>query len=340
LKVLVTGGLGYIGSHVTALLLTSGYEVVCLDNLDNSSVDVLEGIKAIAGKVPVFEPVDVRDKKALEQVFTMHGPFDGIIHFAAYKAVEESVQKPLLYYENNIVGLVHILSFATASTTPFIFSSSCTVYGQARELPIEESAPLQPAISPYGNTKKMGEEIVRDTCHSSAGFKTILLRYFNPIGAHPSGSIGEKPKGVPQNLVPYLTQAVAGIRPALSVFGDQYDTPDGTCIRDYIHVMDLAHAHIESLAYLLKNKNTASCEVFNVGTGHGVSVLELIKAFEKATGRKVPYKITAPRAGDTVAAFASTKKISHAMGWKPKYSLEEALLSAWNWEQQMKTTKK
>ncbi len=335
LKVLVTGGLGYIGSHVTTLLLSSGYAVVCLDNLDNSSEDVLERIKAISGKSPEFKAVDVRDKIALQQVFTMHGPFDGIIHFAAYKAVEESIKKPLEYYENNITGLINILSCASVTNTPFIFSSSCTVYGQAKELPIDESAPLQPAVSPYGNTKKMGEEIIRDTCQSSKGFKAILLRYFNPIGAHPSGKIGEKPKGVPQNLVPYLTQTVAGIRPILNVFGNQYDTPDGTCIRDYIHVMDLAQAHIDSLVYLLKDMNVESCEVFNVGTGNGVSVLELIIAFERATGLKVPYTISAPRAGDTVSAYASTKKITHTMKWKPKYTLEEALLSAWKWEQQL-----
>ena len=333
MKVLVTGGLGYIGSHVIVLLLENGYDVVCIDNLENTSLDVLKGIQSITGKTPVYEGVDVRDAKALKRIFSQQHPIDGIIHFAAHKAVGESVSNPLKYYDNNIGGLTNLLTFATANSIPFIFSSSCTVYGQATTLPIDEEAPLQPAYSPYGNTKKIGEEIIIACCRAYSEFSAILLRYFNPIGAHPSALIGEKPQGVPQNLVPFLTQTVAGKRPQLNVFGDQYNTPDGTCIRDYIHVMDLAQAHIESLVYLLEKKNTYPYEIFNVGTGRGVSVLELIKTFEKATGQKVPYKVTTPRAGDTVAAYAATNKIEKQMGWKAKYSLEEALRSAWKWEQ-------
>jgi UDP-glucose 4-epimerase len=332
MKILVTGGLGYIGSHVTVLLLEKGITVVSIDNLENARLDVLDGIESITTERPVFECIDVRNRAEVEELFKRHPDFDGIIHFAAYKAVGESVDEPLKYYENNIGGLIEILRVATQNSIPFIFSSSCTVYGQADSLPINEKAPLKEAFSPYGSTKKMGEQIVKDCCQADKEFKAILLRYFNPIGAHPSSKIGEYPQGVPQNLVPFLTQTVAGKRSKLKVFGSNYDTIDGTCVRDYIHVMDLAQAHIDSLSYLIESKNSQNCEVFNVGTGRGVTVLEIIQAFERATGEKVPYELSTPRSGDTVAAYADPNQISERIGWKAQYSLEEALQSAWNWE--------
>ena len=335
MKILVTGGLGYIGSHVTVLLLEQGHEVICVDNLENSSIQVLEGIEAITGKKPHFEALDVCDESQMEHLFFEHSNLNGIIHFAAYKAVGESVSEPLKYYKNNIGGLFNVLKHSTKNSIPFIFSSSCTVYGQADILPIDENAPLKKAYSPYGNTKQIGEQIIQDCCLANENFKAILLRYFNPIGAHSSAKIGEYPQGVPQNLIPFLTQTVIGKHPILKVFGAEYDTLDGTCIRDYIHVMDLAEAHVESLNYLLSSENKASCEVYNVGTGKGISVLQLIKAFESVTGKKVPYQIVEPRQGDTISAYADTSKIMNTLGWKPKYSLEQALLSSWNWEKKL-----
>ena len=280
MKILVTGGLGYIGSHVTVLLLESGVEVLSIDNLENSNIEVLDRIKEITGKTPVFELLDLKDKDRTQDLFKKHTDIDGVIHFAAYKAVGESILKPIEYYKNNIGGLLNLLESLSQFNIPLIFSSSCTVYGQALKLPIDENAPVQPATSPYGSTKQIGEQIIKDCCQVNKDFKSIILRYFNPVGAHPTSKIGEYPKGIPQNLVPFLTQAVIGKRLILEVFGKDYNTPDGTCIRDYIHVMDLAQAHIESIYYLISSNQNFSYETFNVGTGKGSSVLEVIKAFE------------------------------------------------------------
>ena len=331
MKILVTGGLGYIGSHVTTLLLKKGFEVICLDNLENSSEDVLDGINNITGKSPIFENIDIRDKSSLRILFDEHIDIKGVIHFAAYKSVEESHKKPLDYYQNNIVGLLNLLEFISIKKIPLIFSSSCTVYGQAKKLPIKESANFQPATSPYGYTKQVGEQIIEHTCKAHPNLSAILLRYFNPIGGHPSAQIGENPQGVPQNLVPFLTQTVIGKHPVLKIFGTNYNTKDGTCIRDYIHVMDLAQAHIDSLDFLISSEKSIF-ETFNVGTGDGVSVLELIKTFEKVIGEKVPFEYSEPRTGDTAAAYADVEKIKKKIGWKSKYSLEEALKNAWEWE--------
>ena len=335
MKILVTGGLGYIGSHVTVLLLESGVEVLSIDNLENSNIEVLDRIKEITGKTPVFELLDLKDKDRTQDLFKKHTDIDGVIHFAAYKAVGESILRPIEYYKNNIGGLLNLLEPLSQFNIPLIFSSSCTVYGQALKLPIDENAPVQPATSPYGSTKQIGEQIIKDCCQVNKDFKSIILRYFNPVGAHPTSKIGEYPKGIPQNLVPFLTQAVIGKRLILEVFGKDYNTPDGTCIRDYIHVMDLAQAHIESIYYLISSNQNFSYETFNVGTGKGSSVLEVIKAFEKTTGESVPYKFSKPRTGDTTSAYADVRKIQNKMGWKAKYSLEAALQSAWNWEKEI-----
>ena len=335
MKILVTGGLGYIGSHVTVLLLESGVEVLSIDNLENSNIEVLDRIKEITGKTPVFELLDLKDKDRTQDLFKKHTDIDGVIHFAAYKAVGESILKPIEYYKNNIGGLLNLLEPLSKFNIPLIFSSSCTVYGQALKLPIDENAPVQTATSPYGSTKQIGEQIIKDCCQVNKDFKSIILRYFNPVGAHPTSKIGEYPKGIPQNLVPFLTQAVIGKRLTLEVFGKDYNTPDGTCIRDYIHVMDLAQAHIESIYYLISSNQNFSYETFNVGTGKGSSVLEVIKAFEKTTGESVPYKFSKPRTGDTTSAYADVRKIQNKMGWKAKYSLEAALQSAWNWEKEI-----
>lgn len=336
MEILVTGGLGYIGSHVATLLLEAGMEVLIIDNLANTRIEVLDGIESITGKRPSFHEMDVCDEKGLTQLVAEYPNLNGIIHFAAYKSVNESISQPLEYYENNLGGLNQLLKISIERSIPFIFSSSCTVYGQAEKMPIKEDAPFKKATSPYGNTKRIGEEIIQDCCRAFTDFNAVLLRYFNPIGAHESAKIGEYPQGTPQNLVPFLTQTVKGKHPQLRVFGSDYPTKDGTCIRDYIHVMDLAQAHIASLHYLLNHQNTENCEVFNVGTGRGVSVLELILLFEKATGKKVPYLLTAPREGDTVEAYADASKIKKKMGWQAKYSIEEALLSAWKWEMKLK----
>ena len=298
MKILVTGGLGFIGSHTVVELQNEGFEVVIVDNLSNSSINVLDGIEAITGKKPLFEEFDLRDKPKVQDFFQKHSDVAGVIHFAASKAVGESVEEPLLYYENNLGVLVYILQeLKKKGGASFIFSSSCTVYGQADEMPITESAPVKPAESPYGNTKQVGEEIIRDTCKVNPDLKAIALRYFNPIGAHPSGKIGELPIGVPQNLVPFITQTGIGLREQLSVFGDDYPTEDGTCIRDYIHVVDLAKAHVAALQRLLKDENETNYEVFNLGTGTGSSVLEVIQSFERVSGEKLNYKIVDRRSG-------------------------------------------
>ncbi|WP_292901643.1 UDP-glucose 4-epimerase GalE [Nonlabens sp.] len=333
MKILVTGGLGYIGSHVVVELQEQGYEVLIIDNLSNTSLNVLDKITAITTIPPVFEKVDIRDKESLATFFTKHTDIKGIIHFAASKAVGESVENPLLYYENNINALVYMLQNIQDQETSFIFSSSCTVYGQADELPVTENAPIQPAESPYGNTKQIGEEIIRDTCKVTPHLNAIALRYFNPIGAHKSAKIGELPLGIPQNLVPYITQTAIGLREQLSVYGNDYPTRDGTAVRDYIHVVDLAKAHVAALSRLIEKKGTENFEVFNVGTGTGSTVLEVITAFEKATGKPLNYKIVGRRAGDVVEAYAQTDKAHQVLGWKSTYSLEEALASSWKWEQ-------
>lgn len=335
--ILVTGGLGFIGSHTVVELQQAGYEVIIIDNLSNSSIEVLDRISKITGKKPIFEQIDLREKGKVQDFFQRYTSIEGVIHFAASKAVGESVEKPLLYYENNIASLIYILQeLQRKEKSSFIFSSSCTVYGQADELPVSENAPFKQAESPYGNTKQINEEIIRDTCHISANIKAISLRYFNPIGAHSSSLIGELPNGVPQNLVPYITQTAIGLRESLSVYGNDYPTPDGTCIRDYIHVVDLAKAHIAALERLLKENNESNYEVFNIGTGKGSSVLEVIKAFEKVTGQALPYKIVGRRAGDVVSAYANTYKANKELLWKAELTLEDALLSAWNWEKKLR----
>lgn len=337
MKILVTGGLGFIGSHTTVELQQKGYEVVILDDCSNSSEKVLDGITAITGQRPIFEKLDLKEKADVAGFFKRHADIQGVIHFAASKAVGESVEKPLLYYENNINTLIYILQqLAQKDKSSFIFSSSCTVYGQADEMPITENAPVKTAESPYGNTKQMGEEIIYDTCKVTTQLNAIALRYFNPMGAHPSAAIGELPIGVPQNLVPFITQTAIGLREQLSVFGDDYPTEDGTCIRDYIHVVDLAKAHVVALQRLLEGKNSANYEVFNVGTGTGSSVLEVIQSFERVSGRKLNYKIVDRRAGDVVQAYADTTKANKVLGWKAQSSLDEAMRSAWLWEQKVR----
>lgn len=337
MKVLVTGGLGFIGSHTVVELQNKGFDVVIIDDLSNASVEVLDGIYSITGKKPEFEKLDLRNQEAVHSFFKKYPEVSGIIHFAASKAVGESVENPLLYYENNISSLVYILKeLQQKPQAQFIFSSSCTVYGQAEKMPITESAPIQPALSPYGNTKQIGEEIIRDVAKVS-NIKAVLLRYFNPIGAHESSAIGELPLGIPQNLVPFITQTAMGLRQELSVFGNDYPTPDGTCIRDYIHVVDLAKAHVVALQRLIDRKNEESVEVFNLGTGKGSSVLEVIKTFEKVSGKKLPYKIVNRREGDVIEAYADTSKANQVLGWKTQLTLEEALTSAWKWEQKIRS---
>lgn len=337
MKILVTGGLGFIGSHTVVELQNEGYEVVIIDDCSNSSEDVLDGIVAISGKKPLFEKLDLKEKDKVVDFFKRHHDIEGVIHFAASKAVGESVEKPLLYYENNIGTLVYILNeLSKKAQANFIFSSSCTVYGQADELPITENAPVKTAESPYGNTKQMGEEIIADTCKVTTGLQAISLRYFNPMGAHPSVEIGELPKGVPQNLVPFITQTGIGLRKELSVFGDDYPTPDGTCIRDYIHVVDLAKAHVVALQRLLNRANESNYEVYNLGTGKGSSVLEVINSFEKVSGNKLNYKIVDRRQGDVISAYADTTKANNVLGWKAKSTLDEAMKSAWDWEQKIR----
>lgn len=339
MKILVTGGLGYIGSHTAVALQQAGFEVLIVDNMSNSSIDVLQGIAQISGEIPQFTYLDLRDKNEVQNYFKAHKDIDGIIHFAASKAVGESVENPLLYYENNLNTLVYLLQECEKyKIQHFIFSSSCTVYGEPDSLPITENAPIKVANSPYGNTKQISEEIIFDTTQIS-GLKAIALRYFNPIGAHESVEIGELPLGVPQNLVPFITQTAIGLREKLSVFGNDYPTEDGSCIRDYIHVMDLAEAHVVALQRLLAKKNQTAFEVFNVGTGKGSSVFEVIKAFEKAAGKPLNYQVVDRRPGDVIAVYADTTKANQDLGWQARRSLDEALSSAWKWEQRVRNEK-
>lgn len=332
-KILVTGGTGYIGSHTVVELQQAGYEVIIVDNLSNSNADVVDGIEQITGKRPIFEKMDLTDMPALTAVFEKHSDIDGIIHFAASKAVGESVQLPLMYYRNNIVSLLNLLELMPQyHVKGIVFSSSCTVYGEPDQNPIDENAPIKPATSPYGNTKQINEEIIQDFVHSGASIKSVILRYFNPIGAHPSGQIGELPIGVPQNLVPFITQTGIGIREQLSVFGDDYNTPDGSCIRDFINVVDLSKAHVIAIERLLENKSEEKVEIFNLGTGIGLSVLELIHVFEKVTGKPLNYKITGRREGDIEQIWAQADKANHVLGWKAQESVEDTMSSAWNWQ--------
>lgn len=334
-RILVTGGTGYIGSHTVVELQNAGYEVVIIDNLSNSNADVVDNIEKVSGIRPAFEKLDCLDFEGLDALFEKYKGIKAIIHFAASKAVGESVEKPLKYYRNNLVSLINLLELMPKhGVEGIVFSSSCTVYGQPdpENLPVTESAPIKKAESPYGNTKQINEEIVRDTVASGAPINAILLRYFNPIGAHPTALLGELPNGVPQNLVPYLTQTAIGIREKLSVFGDDYDTPDGSCIRDFINVVDLAKAHVVAISRILEKKQKEKVEVFNVGTGRGLSVLELITAFEKATGVKLNYQIVGRRAGDIEKVWANPALANNELGWKAERSIEETLLSAWNWQ--------
>ncbi len=332
-RILVTGGTGYIGSHTVVELQNSGYEVVIVDNLSNSSADMVDNIEKISGIRPAFENMDCCDFENLEGVFKKYQGIKGIIHFAASKAVGESVQKPLLYYRNNIVSLVNLLELMPKyGVDGIIFSSSCTVYGEPDNPPVTENSPIKPATSPYGNTKQINEEIVHDTVKSGSPIKAILLRYFNPIGAHPTTLIGEMPNGVPQNLIPFLTQTAMGIRPVLSVFGDDYNTPDGSCIRDYINVVDLAKAHVIAMDRILQGKQKEEVEIFNIGTGNGLSVLELIHTFEKATGVKLNYQIAPRREGDVEKVWADPAKANNELGWKAEATIEDTLRSAWAWQ--------
>ena len=332
--ILVTGGTGFIGSHTTVELQQAGYNVVIVDNLSNSKIEVLDGIEKITGIRPAFENVDLRDLEATEKVFAKYPDIEGIIHFAASKAVGESVQKPLLYYRNNIVSLVNLLELMPKyNVKGIIFSSSCTVYGQPtpENLPVTENAPIQPALSPYGNTKQVNEEIIRDYIHSGANIKSIVLRYFNPIGAHPSALIGELPNGVPMNLIPFVTQTAIGVRKELKIFGNDYNTPDGTCIRDYIYVVDLAKAHVAAMARVL-DQETDPIEYFNIGTGTGVSTLEVVEGFERATGVKVNWQFAPRREGDIEKVWGNVDKANKMLGWKADTPLEDVLRSAWKWQ--------
>lgn len=333
MQILVTGGLGYIGSHTSVLLLEKGYDVVIVDDLSNSNIEVLENIYKITSKNPTFEKIDLKDKKAVSKLFLDY-TFDGIIHFAAHKSVNESVNYPEKYFSNNIGSLENIISEIKLLENPinFIFSSSCTVYGQADSMPINESFPLKKAESPYGESKKICEEILIKLNNSNHDFKNITLRYFNPVGAHPTGLIGELPIGTPENLVPYITQTAIGKRDFLSVFGDNYKTIDGTCIRDYINIMDLAEVHIACLEKLIAVEDENFFKIYNVGTGKGTSVFELINLFENVNDIKLNYKIGERRKGDVISAYADTTKIKEELNWSTKYSLENALKSAWNWE--------
>ena len=331
--ILVTGGTGYIGSHTVVELQQAGYEVVIVDNLSNSNVDVLDGIERISGIRPLFVEADCTDMAAMKKLFDTYKGIAGIINFAASKAVGESIEKPILYYRNNLNTLMNLLDLmAEYNVKGIVFSSSCTVYGEPDENPVTESAPIKTATSPYGNTKQICEEIIHDVIHSGAPFKSVILRYVNPVGAHPSAEIGELPNGVPQNLIPYLTQTAIGIRKELSVFGDDYDTPDGSCIRDFINVVDLAKAHVIAVERMLQNKSDANVETFNLGTGVGLSVKELISAFERATGVKVPHKIVGRRAGDIEKVWADPAYANNVLGWKAESTIEDTMRSAWAWQ--------
>ena len=336
-KILVTGGTGYIGSHTVVELQNAGYEVVIIDNLSNSDKNVLDGIERITGIRPAFVEADCTDMKALRNLFETHTGINGIINFAASKAVGESVQKPLLYYRNNLNTLVNLLELMPEfGTKGIVFSSSCTVYGEPDENPVTEKAPIKKATSPYGNTKQISEEIITDYVTSGAPIKSVILRYFNPVGAHPSAEIGELPNGVPQNLIPFLTQTAIGIRKELSVFGNDYNTPDGSCIRDFINVVDLAKAHVTAMERMLEDKSDDKVEIFNLGTGVGLSVLQLINAFESATGVKVPHKIVGRRAGDIEKVWANPEKANKVLGWTATTPIEDTMRSAWNWQKRLR----
>jgi UDP-glucose 4-epimerase len=339
-KILVTGGTGYIGSHTSVELINEGFDVVIIDNLYNSEAEVVDRIQMITGTRPDLEIIDICDKPELEKFFGKNRDIAAIIHFAAYKAVSESVSKPLEYYSNNLVSLINLLDLMKLFNIPdIVFSSSCTVYGQPEKLPVTEDTPFQPATSPYGNTKQIGEEIIRDATFSEKKLKAIALRYFNPIGAHPSGLIGELPRGVPENLVPFITQTAFGLRDELKVYGDDYDTPDGSCIRDYLHVVDLAKAHVVAVKRLLEGKNRKDYEVFNLGTGNGVSVFEAIKSFERITGVKLKYRITGRRPGDIEKIWADPSFANQELGWQTVSTLDEAMKTAWEWEKNIRNKK-
>ena len=339
-RILVTGGTGYIGSHTTVELMQQGYDVVIVDNLSNSNADVLDGIEAIVGTRPPFEQVDCNDAVAMADVFTRYPDIVGVIHFAASKAVGESVEQPLMYYRNNLMSLVTLLEQMKAHNVHnIVFSSSCTVYGQPtpEHLPVDETAPIQVALSPYGNTKQINEEIIRDEAHADKSLQATILRYFNPIGAHPSAMIGELPNGVPQNLLPFVTQTAIGLRKELKVFGNDYNTPDGSCIRDYIYVVDLAKAHVKAVERMLSGTALDQVEVFNLGTGRGLSVLEILNTFMQVTGVDVPYQIVGRREGDIEQVWAKPDKANNVLGWKADTPIEQVLQSAWKWEQKLRS---
>ena len=339
-KIVVTGGTGYIGSHTSVELINEGFDVAIIDNLYNSEAEVADRIQMITGIKPSLEIIDICDKAKLGNFFANNKEIAAIIHFAAYKAVSESVSKPLDYYYNNLVSLINLLDLMKRFNIPdIVFSSSCTVYGQPEKLPVTEDAPLQPATSPYGNTKQIGEEIIRDATFADKNIKAIALRYFNPIGAHPSGLIGELPRGVPENLVPFITQTAYGLRDELKVFGNDYDTPDGSCIRDYLHVVDLAKAHVVAVRRLLEGRNRKAFELFNLGTGNGVSVLEAINSFERVSGIKLKYRITNRRPGDIEKIWADPSFANQELGWKAISSLDEAMKTAWEWEKKVRDKK-
>ena len=338
-RILVTGGTGYIGSHTVVELMQQGYDVTIVDNLSNSSVDVLDGISAIVGRRPEFANIDCNDYVNLEAVFKQYTDIVGVIHFAASKAVGESVEKPLMYYRNNIGSLITLLEVMRRyHVCNIVFSSSCTVYGQPDKdhLPVDETAPIQKALSPYGNTKQINEDIIFDEAHADSLLHATILRYFNPIGAHPSALIGELPNGVPNNLLPFVTQTAAGLRAELKVFGDDYDTPDGSCIRDYIYVVDLAKAHVKAVERMLAGTPTEQVEVFNLGTGRGLSVLEIVRDFMEATGVNVPYQIVGRREGDIEKVWANPTKANEVLGWKADTPVKDVLVSAWNWEKHLR----
>lgn len=339
-QILVTGGTGYIGSHTAVELQNAGYEVVIVDNLSNSSMEVLDGIEKITGIRPAFEQFDLIEKDKVNQFFSKYPNIEAIIHFAASKAVGESVEKPLLYYRNNLVSLINLLeAMDQFNVSGIVFSSSCTVYGQPESLPVTEQAPILKANSPYGNTKQICEEIIQDTLVANPKLKAIALRYFNPVGAHPTALIGELPLGVPQNLVPFITQTAAGVRQQLSVFGSDYNTPDGTAIRDYIHVVDLAKAHVVAVSRLVEEKSKKQFEVFNLGTGNGLTVLDVVNSFEKVSGQKLNYKIVDRRPGDVEKVYADTTFANEELGWKAESSLDDILASAWKWEKKIRGIK-
>ena len=339
-RILVTGGTGYIGSHTVVELMQKGYDVVIVDNLSNSNQAVLDGITAIVGSTPDFVQADCCDQTAMDALFAQYNDIEGVIHFAASKAVGESVEQPLMYYRNNLMSLVTVLEVMKKHHVKHIvFSSSCTVYGQpdAEHLPVDETAPIQKALSPYGNTKQINEEIICDQAHADSTLHATILRYFNPIGAHPSAMIGELPNGVPQNLLPFVTQTAAGLRAELKVFGDDYNTPDGSCIRDYIYVVDLAKAHVKAVERMLAGLPTEQVEVFNLGTGRGLSVLEILRTFIQVTGVNIPYQIVGRREGDIEQVWAKPDKANTVLGWSADTPIEEVLLSAWKWEQKIRS---